>query len=157
NGYPDAENCTTIKPYSSFNSVPGILCTVKQHLYNCLYHYILISQCLFLAILNVFITSSESQETTSNNTYINYTESTAGTSYPLNPPQVVTVHTYDDGTILVSIAREIDSTRKNIATSKTSKQEYNCTGQSLEQILRLRIIQLDGTIKEIVPHLTLDQ
>ncbi|RIB21040.1 hypothetical protein C2G38_2177719 [Gigaspora rosea] len=121
------------------------------------YHYILISQCLFLAILNVFITSSESQETTSNNTYINYTESTAGTSYPLKPPQVVTVHTYDDGTILVSIAREIDSTRKNIATSKTSKQEYNCTGQSLEQILRLRIIQLDGTIKEIVPHLTLDQ
>ncbi|CAG8811656.1 8212_t:CDS:1, partial [Gigaspora rosea] len=39
--------------------------------------------------------------TTSNFAYINYTESTSGTSYPLNPPQVVTVHTYDDGSLLV--------------------------------------------------------
>ncbi|CAG8561433.1 11785_t:CDS:2, partial [Gigaspora rosea] len=77
--------------------------------------------------------------------------STAGTSLPSNPPQVVTVHTYDDGSILVSIAREIYSTQKTNST-----QEYNCIGQSIEPILRLRIIQLDGTIKEINPHLSLD-
>ncbi|KAF0511341.1 hypothetical protein F8M41_018259 [Gigaspora margarita] len=119
------------------------------------YHYKLISQCLFLILLSVLITSSEPQ-TTSNFTYINYTESTAGTSYPLNPPQVVTVHTYDDGSILVSIAREIYSTQKNKVVSRDSVQEHNCTGQSLEQILRLRIIKLDGTIKEINPHLSLN-
>ncbi|RIB21037.1 hypothetical protein C2G38_2140865 [Gigaspora rosea] len=111
------------------------------------YHYKLISQCLFLTIL--LITSSESQTITPD--YINYTESTAGTSLPSNPPQVVTVHTYDDGSILVSIAREIYSTQKTNST-----QEYNCIGQSIEPILRLRIIQLDGTIKEINPHLSLD-
>ncbi|RIB08550.1 hypothetical protein C2G38_2211387 [Gigaspora rosea] len=120
------------------------------------YHCKLISQCLFLMLLSVLITSSESQTTTSNLTYINYTESTTGTSFPLNPPQVVTVHTYDDGSLLVSVAREIYSTQKNNVISRDSVQKYNCTGQSLEQILRLRIIQLDGTIKEINPHLSLD-
>ncbi|KAF0511347.1 hypothetical protein F8M41_018265 [Gigaspora margarita] len=117
------------------------------------YHYKLISECLFLTLLSVLITSSKSQTTTANFTYINHTESTTGTSFPLKPPQVVTVHTYDDGSTLVSIAREIDSTQTNKAIPG---QEYNCTGRSLEQMLRLRIIQLDGTIKEINPHLNLD-
>ncbi|KAF0467599.1 hypothetical protein F8M41_025967 [Gigaspora margarita] len=120
------------------------------------YPHKLISQCLFLTLISVLITSSESQITTPNYMYINYTESIIGTSFPLNPPQVVTVHTYDDGLILVSIAREIYSTQKNKAISGTSVQEYNCTGQSLEPILRLRIIQLDGTIKEINPNLNFD-
>ncbi|CAG8540864.1 6176_t:CDS:2, partial [Dentiscutata heterogama] len=85
--------------------------------------------------------------------YITYPESISGTSYPLSPPQIIDVQTYDDGTILVSIAREISQDKQGTGNPV---QSYNCTGQKLEQVLRLRLIQLDGSIKEINPQLNLD-
>ncbi|CAG8666817.1 18761_t:CDS:1, partial [Gigaspora rosea] len=113
------------------------------------YPYKLVGQYLFLTSLCILITLVKS-ETTS----FNYTENTSGTTYPLSAPQVVSVQTYDDGTILVSIARIARHTDSTIKKNPT--QTYNCTGQSLEQVLRLRAIQLDGSIKEIDSHLNLD-
>ncbi|CAG8636395.1 4070_t:CDS:1, partial [Cetraspora pellucida] len=117
------------------------------------YHYKLILQYLFLTLLCIPIISSQSEEATLNYTYINYTESTIGTIFPNSPPQVVNVRGYDDGTIIVSIARQNDST---MLINQAKTIPYNCVGQSLEQVLRLRAIQLDGTIKEINPRLNLD-
>ncbi|RIB09143.1 hypothetical protein C2G38_2268668 [Gigaspora rosea] len=120
------------------------------------YPYKLISQCTFLISLFILITPLKSQTTSSEITHISYSESTTGTSFPQSAPQVVNVQTYDDGIILVSVARQSYSQIQNVQTQTT--QTYNssqCT-QIFENILRLRVIQLDGSIKEINPSLNLD-
>ncbi|CAG8485244.1 10306_t:CDS:2, partial [Dentiscutata heterogama] len=63
------------------------------------------------------------------------------------PPIIVDIKTFDDGTILVHIIRN------------ESTQIEECSkigGISLEQKLRIRLIFLNGTVKEIDPNLNLD-
>ncbi|KAF0526272.1 hypothetical protein F8M41_014105 [Gigaspora margarita] len=77
--------------------------------------------------------------------YFNYTESNLGdqnASY-----NIVDIKTYDDGTILVHLIRN-ESTQ----TADCSK----IRGMSLEQKLRIRLIFLNGTVKEIDPKLKLE-
>ncbi|KAF0501475.1 hypothetical protein F8M41_020003 [Gigaspora margarita] len=77
--------------------------------------------------------------------YFNYTESELGDQN--TPPLIADIKTYNDGTILVHIIRN------------ESKQTDECSiiqGMSLEQKLRIRLIFLNGTVKEIDPKLKLD-
>ncbi|CAG8543774.1 11514_t:CDS:2, partial [Scutellospora calospora] len=99
--------------------------------------YKLIAQYLFFCLI---ITLTKSQQ------YFNYTESTLETQD--TPPLVADIKTYNDGTILVHVIRN-DSTQSNIDCLKFR-------GMSLEQKLRIRIIHLNGTVKEINPDLKLD-
>ncbi|CAG8716538.1 19482_t:CDS:1, partial [Gigaspora rosea] len=95
-------------------------------------------------------------ETSSNVTTISYTESTTGTSFPRSAPQVVNVQTYDDGVILVSVARQSDQQIQNNKPQKTQTYNLSLCTQNLENLLLLRIIQLDGSIEEINSYLNLD-
>ncbi|KAF0532031.1 hypothetical protein F8M41_011540 [Gigaspora margarita] len=77
--------------------------------------------------------------------YFNYTEIKLGGQN--TPPLVTDIKTYDDGTILVHIIRN------------ESKQTDECSkirGMSLEQKLRIRLIFLNGTVKEIDPKFNID-
>ncbi|KAF0526279.1 hypothetical protein F8M41_014110 [Gigaspora margarita] len=90
-------------------------------------------------LFSLLITLTESQN------YFNYTESKLGDQNI--PPLIADIKTYDDGTILVHIIRN------------ESKQTDECSkihGMSLEQKLRIRIISINGTVKEIDPKLNLD-
>ncbi|KAF0558620.1 hypothetical protein F8M41_008540 [Gigaspora margarita] len=99
---------------------------------SCLYN--LIEQYLFFCL---FVTLSNSQ-------YFNYTESKLG---DLNaPPLIADIKTYNDRTILIHIIRN-ESTQ----TDECSK----IRGMSLEQKLHIRLIFLNGTVKEIDPNLKL--
>ncbi|KAF0526277.1 hypothetical protein F8M41_014108 [Gigaspora margarita] len=107
-------------------------------LYNFLYNIIV--QCLFFCLL-IKITKSQKLQYK----YFNYTESNLGdqnASY-----HIADIKTYDDGTILVHIIRN-ESTQ----TDDCSK----IRGMSLEQKLRIRLIFLNGTVKEIDPKLKLE-
>ncbi|CAG8439354.1 1378_t:CDS:2 [Dentiscutata heterogama] len=88
----------------------------------------------FLISLCLLIISTKSQT-------FNYTESTSGTLFPNTQPQIVDIEAYDDGTTLVHIIRH-DPTKSQ--------------GYCLEQILRIRVIQLNGTVNEINLDLKLD-
>ncbi|KAF0504103.1 hypothetical protein F8M41_019639 [Gigaspora margarita] len=99
--------------------------------------YRFIAQYLFICLV---ITSTKSQQ--SQYKYFNYTESTSGA-----PPLVADIKTYDDGTLLVHIIRN-DSTQSAIDC-------LNIQGMSLEQQLYMRIIHLNGSVKEINPDLNL--
>ncbi|RIB27780.1 hypothetical protein C2G38_2159767 [Gigaspora rosea] len=99
--------------------------------------YKLIAQYLFICLV---ITSTKSQQ--SQYKYFNYTESTLGA-----PPLVADIKTYDDGTLLVHIIRN-DSTQSTVDC-------LNIQGMSLEQKLYMRIIHLNGSVKEINPNLNL--
>ncbi|CAG8573972.1 19587_t:CDS:1, partial [Racocetra persica] len=98
-------------------------------LYNPLAQYI---SFIFICLL---ITS-----TTSQFNYFNYTESISG-KYAYSDFLVLNIQTYDDGTTLVHVARNIS------ASAKTSN--FNCSGLNLEPILRIRVIQLNGSVIEI--------
>ncbi|RIB12647.1 hypothetical protein C2G38_2200047 [Gigaspora rosea] len=77
--------------------------------------------------------------------YFNYTESKLGDKNV--PPLIADIKAYDDGTILVHIIRN------------ETKQTDECSkihGMNLEQKLRIRIISINGTVKEIDPKLKLD-
>ncbi|CAG8595119.1 2776_t:CDS:2, partial [Dentiscutata heterogama] len=100
----------------------------------------------FLIFLCLFIISTKSQNTNSNYTTFNYTESTSGTAFPHSQPLVLNVNTYDDGTILVLIAR----------AQNDSVQDNSCSGLKLEPTLRIRIIKVDGTVIEINYRYILD-
>ncbi|CAG8465589.1 1060_t:CDS:10, partial [Cetraspora pellucida] len=97
--------------------------------------------------------SLKSDTTSLKLSYINYTESASSTTSPGSAPQVVTVQTYDNGAILVSVARKSDSQKQ-----KDKIPIYNSLNCTLifENILRLRVIQTDGKIKEINSNLNLD-
>ncbi|RIB14901.1 hypothetical protein C2G38_1615987 [Gigaspora rosea] len=99
--------------------------------------YKLIAQYLFICLI---ITSTKPQQ--SQYKYFNYTESTLGA-----PPLVADIKTYDDGTLLVHIIRN-DSTQSTVDC-------LNIQGMSLEQKLYMRIIHLNGSVKEINPNLNL--
>ncbi|CAG8513975.1 7987_t:CDS:2, partial [Cetraspora pellucida] len=87
------------------------------------------------------MTSTKSQNTQL--ATFNYTENTTNTIFPQNAPKVVKVRTYDDGTILVHLIRY-------------GVQQANCFGHSLEPILRIRVIHLNGTVVEIDTDLDMD-
>ncbi|RIB25463.1 hypothetical protein C2G38_474871 [Gigaspora rosea] len=93
--------------------------------------YNFIAQYLFICLL---IKSTKSQ-------FFNYTESETTTAFPNVQPQIVDIQTYDDGTTLVHIIRR----------DRTILSSY-----CLEQILRIRVIQLNGTVNEINLDLKLD-
>ncbi|RIB25739.1 hypothetical protein C2G38_422651 [Gigaspora rosea] len=103
-------------------------------------HYNLIIQFLIFCLL---ITLTISQQLPYK--IFNYTESKLGdqnTSFI-----IADIKTYDDGTILVHIMRNV------------SKQIKNCSkfrGISFEQKLYIRLIFLNGTVKEIDPKLKFD-
>ncbi|CAG8710582.1 15820_t:CDS:2, partial [Dentiscutata heterogama] len=78
--------------------------------------------------------------------FFNYTENTTDTEFPQNEPKVVNIQTYEDGTTLVHIIRD------GIQTANCS----SINGTSLEPILRIRVIQLNGTVIEINDDLDLD-
>ncbi|RIB27749.1 hypothetical protein C2G38_1694379 [Gigaspora rosea] len=101
--------------------------------------YKLIAQYLFICLV---ITSTKSQQ--SQYKYFNYTESTGTLGAP---PLVADIKTYDDGTLLVHIIRN-DSTQSSVDC-------LNIQGMSLEQNLYMRIIHLNGSVKEINPNLNL--
>ncbi|KAF0526266.1 hypothetical protein F8M41_014099 [Gigaspora margarita] len=104
-------------------------------LYNILYNIIV--QCLFFCLL---ITITKSQQLPYK--YFNYTESNLGDQ---NESYLIAdIKTYDDGTILIHIIRT--------QTEDCSK----IRGMSLEQKLRIRLIFLNGTVKEIDPKLKLE-
>ncbi|CAG8558911.1 11509_t:CDS:2, partial [Scutellospora calospora] len=92
-----------------------------------------IAQYLLLCLI---ITLTKSQQS------FNYTESTLETQD--TPPLIADIKSYDDGTILVHVIRNY-STQLNI----------DCL-MSLEPKLRIRIIHLNRTVKEIDPDLKLD-
>ncbi|RIB22337.1 hypothetical protein C2G38_1005919 [Gigaspora rosea] len=96
--------------------------------------YNLVALYLLLIFLCLLIISTKSQT-------FNYTESTSDTEFPHAQPQIVDIKTYDDGTTLVHIIRH----------DPTKSQAY-----CLEQILRIRVIQLNGTVNEINLDLKLD-
>ncbi|KAF0523212.1 hypothetical protein F8M41_015437 [Gigaspora margarita] len=103
---------------------------------SCLYD--LIEQYLFFCL---FITLSKSQYINYTQ-YFNYTESKLG---DLNaPPLIADINTYDDGTILIHIIRN-ESTQTNDCSK--------IRGMSLEKKLYIRLIFLNGTVKEIDPNL----
>ncbi|KAF0526278.1 hypothetical protein F8M41_014109 [Gigaspora margarita] len=107
-------------------------------LYNIPYNIIV--QYLFFYLLITLTKSQQSQYK-----YFNYTESNLddqNASY-----HIVDIKTYDDGTILVHITRN-ESTQ----TDDCSK----ISGMSLEQQLRIRLIFVNGTVKEIDSKLKLD-
>ncbi|KAF0504106.1 hypothetical protein F8M41_019642 [Gigaspora margarita] len=99
--------------------------------------YRLMAQYLFICLV---ITSTKSQQPQYK--YFNYTESILGA-----PPLVADIKTYDDGTLLVHIIRN-DSTQ-------STADCLNIQGMSLEQQLYMRIIHLNGSVKEINPNLNL--
>ncbi|RIB21043.1 hypothetical protein C2G38_1137863 [Gigaspora rosea] len=108
--------------------------------------YNLITQCLFLISLCAFITSTKSELT-----FFNHTETTLNdTNVSHNIPFVINLDTYDDGTALVHITR------------RDPELTANCTNYlripafGLEQIFRIRVIQLNGTVIEINLDLKLD-
>ncbi|CAG8800926.1 16589_t:CDS:2, partial [Racocetra persica] len=68
---------------------------------------------------------------------------TTDTKFPQNAPEVVKIRTYDDGTTLVHLIRD-------------GIQQANCSGHSLEPILRIRVIQLNGSVIEINANLDMD-
>ncbi|RIB26735.1 hypothetical protein C2G38_2138160 [Gigaspora rosea] len=103
--------------------------------------YNFIAQCLFIISYCLFITSTKSQE--SQLAFFNYTENITDTKFPQNAPNIVNIRTYDDGTALVHIIRD-------------SVQQADCLGHSLEPILRIRVIQLNGSVIEINDNLNLD-
>ncbi|CAG8544555.1 3296_t:CDS:10 [Cetraspora pellucida] len=107
-------------------------------------YYNLTAQCLYLISLCLFITSTISQQSQLN--FFNYTENTTNTEFPQNAPKVVNIRTYDDGTTLVHIIRY------GIQTADCSR----INGINLEPILRIRVIQLNGTVIEINANLDID-
>ncbi|RIB21034.1 hypothetical protein C2G38_1137494 [Gigaspora rosea] len=108
--------------------------------------YNLITQCLFLISLCAFITSTKSELT-----FFNYTEKTLNEpNVPNQKPFVIKLATYDDGTTLVHITRW----DKNLNTNCTNYLGILAGG--LEQILRIRVIQLNGTVIEINLDFKLD-
>ncbi|CAG8700704.1 8295_t:CDS:2, partial [Cetraspora pellucida] len=98
-------------------------------------------QCLFIISFCLFMTSTKSQDTRL--TTFNYTENTTNTIFPQNAPKIVKIRTYDDGTILVHLIRY-------------GVQQANCFGHSLEPILRIRVIHLNGTVIDINSDLDMD-
>ncbi|CAG8468274.1 17254_t:CDS:10 [Cetraspora pellucida] len=82
-----------------------------------------------------------------------FSESASSTTSPGSAPQVVNVQTYDNGAILVSVARKSDSQKQKDKIAIYNS--LNCT-LIFENILRLRVIQTDGKIKEINSNLNLD-
>ncbi|CAG8569363.1 3237_t:CDS:2, partial [Dentiscutata heterogama] len=105
-------------------------------LYGLYYNFIT----LYLFLINlIIITKSQS--------FFNYTERNLNETFSQNgSPLIADIKTYDDGTILVHIVR-FDST-----------QTIDCSrfhGMSLEQQIHIRIIHLNGTVKEIEPDLKL--
>ncbi|CAG8502927.1 17379_t:CDS:2, partial [Dentiscutata heterogama] len=96
-------------------------------------------QRLFLISLYALIASTKSQITS-----FNYTETNLTTTSLDHQPFVLNLQTYDDGTILAHIAR-YDKTL--IANCRSYLRINNAFG--LDQILRIRVIQLDGSVKEI--------
>ncbi|CAG8513995.1 7988_t:CDS:2, partial [Cetraspora pellucida] len=99
-------------------------------LYNPLAQYIIL---LFFCL---FISSTSSQFY-----YFNYTESISG-KYAYSDFLVLSIQTYGDGTTLVHVAR-------NISTSTATTPNFNCSGLKLEPMLRIRVIQLNGSVIEI--------
>ncbi|KAF0526273.1 hypothetical protein F8M41_014106 [Gigaspora margarita] len=110
-----------------------------MNLYNIILYNIII-QYLFFCLL---ITITKSQQLQYK--YFNYTESDLGDQNASF--HIVDIKTYDDGTILVHIIRN-ESTQ----TADCSK----IRGMSLEKKLRIRLIFLNGTVKEIDPKLKLE-
>ncbi|RIB23335.1 hypothetical protein C2G38_871961 [Gigaspora rosea] len=108
--------------------------------------YNLIAQCLFLISLCAFITSTKSELT-----FFNYTETSLNdTNVPNQTPFVIKLDTYDDGTTLVHIIRQDN----NLNATCTNYLRMPALG--LEQIFRIRVIQLNGTVNEINLDLKLD-
>ncbi|CAG8813438.1 18447_t:CDS:2, partial [Racocetra persica] len=97
--------------------------------------------------------SLKSDTTSLKLSYINYTESTSGTTSPDSAPQVVNVQAYDDGAILVSVARQSDPQKQK--SKIPIYNSLNCTS-IFENVLRLRVIQSTGKIKEISSNMNID-
>ncbi|CAG8641051.1 2771_t:CDS:2, partial [Scutellospora calospora] len=107
--------------------------------YNILYN--LIAQYVFLISLYLLITSTSS--------HFNYTESTLNPQFLNRAPVIQNIQTYDDGVTLVHIV-----IRSTTPTAECTR--INRLALSLEQILRIRVIQLNGTVSEINLDLHLD-
>ncbi|CAG8707337.1 15146_t:CDS:1, partial [Gigaspora rosea] len=110
--------------------------------------YKLIALCLFLIFFCTLLTLTKSDLT-----YFNYTETTLNdTDVPNKAPFVINLDTYSDGTTLAQI------TRWNLQNKNCSKYYGLGAGQAvgLENILRIRVIQLNGTVIEINLDLKLD-
>ncbi|KAF0501470.1 hypothetical protein F8M41_020001 [Gigaspora margarita] len=99
-----------------------------------------LSQYLFFCL---FITLTKSQQVQYK--YFNYTENKLEDQD--SSPLIADIKTYDDGTILVHIIRNVSN-----QTDECSKIQ----GMSLEQRLRIRLIFLNGTVKEVDPKLNID-
>ncbi|RIB30881.1 hypothetical protein C2G38_966214 [Gigaspora rosea] len=98
------------------------------------FSYNFMARYLFLITLFLLVTSIKSDFT--------HIEDPSGTEFPQNLPIILNVQTYDDGTTLVHIIR------KN-ATLASCTVGLNQVGLNLERILRIRVIKLDGSVKEI--------
>ncbi|CAG8686074.1 24104_t:CDS:1, partial [Gigaspora rosea] len=108
--------------------------------------YNLIAQCLFLISLCAFITPTKSELT-----FFNYTETSLNdTNVPNQTPFVIKLDTYDEGTTLVHI------TRRDNKLNVTCTNYLRMPALGLEQIFRIRVIQLNGTVNEINLDLKLD-
>ncbi|RIB22658.1 hypothetical protein C2G38_964091 [Gigaspora rosea] len=103
------------------------------------FSYKLIAQCLFLIFLCAFIKSTKSEIT-----FFNYTEKNIN-----NTPIVLDLHTYDDGTTLALIARMDPTLNENCKKNLELQVQQGHLVYGLEQILRIRVIQLNGTVIEI--------
>ncbi|RIB23535.1 hypothetical protein C2G38_2171062 [Gigaspora rosea] len=103
-----------------------------------------LAQYLFLLSLCALITSTKSKID-----YFKYTENTTDSRQPM----VVNIQTYHDGTALVHITRFDPSLNESCSKSFGVFGNYT---SGLEQRLRIRVIHLNGTVKEINPDLELN-